>query len=260
MPMYDMTKDQFDLLFNAFSFTFASMLGSTAFFWLSLPSVHQKYKTALKISGLVTFIAAYHYYRIFNSWVDAYSFGPATDGVVASPTLSGKGFNDAFRYMDWLLTVPLLLLEIVFCMNLSEAEMSSNAWSLGIAAALMIAFGYPGATMVEGDLTLRWFYWFVAMIPFVYIVYKLAIGLRTAIETEDGNVKSLLTNACWLTVISWCFYPVVYLFPMLGISGASSVVAINLGYCACDIISKCGLGFMIYNVTLAKSAKGGLIP
>merc|ERR1719174_2313497 len=102
MPMYDMSASQFDLLFNAFSFTFAAMMASTVFFWISLPSVHEKYKTALKITGLVTFIAAYHYFRIFNSWVAAYSYGP--DGEV-SPT--GVPFNDAFRYMDWLLTVPL---------------------------------------------------------------------------------------------------------------------------------------------------------
>lgn len=84
------------------------MMASTLFFWLRLSSVGEKYKSAMCITGLVTFIAAYHYFRIFNSWVEAYEF-PAEGG---NPATTGKPFNDAYRYMDWLLTVPLLLIEI----------------------------------------------------------------------------------------------------------------------------------------------------
>ena len=84
------------------------MMASTLFFWLRLSSVGEKYKSAMTITGLVTFIAAYHYFRIFNSWVEAYAF-PAEGG---DPAVTGKPFNDAYRYMDWLLTVPLLLIEI----------------------------------------------------------------------------------------------------------------------------------------------------
>merc|ERR1712023_429215 len=107
------------------------------------------------ISGLVTFIAAYHYIRIFNSWVDAYDYGPSkVEGgamEMKAPTLTGVPFNDAYRYMDWLLTVPLLLIEILLVMNLPEAEQSSKCWTLGTAAALMIVAGYPGELIVKGD-------------------------------------------------------------------------------------------------------------
>merc|ERR1712137_654371 len=138
--MFAMSAGQFDLVYNVLSFSLASMAASTMFFWLRVSSVHEKYKSALVISGLVTFIAAYHYIRIFNSWTESYEF-PKSGG---DPVLTGKPFNDAYRYMDWLLTVPLLLLEIIFCMNLDPAEMSMEAWSLGISSGLMIAVGYPG--------------------------------------------------------------------------------------------------------------------
>merc|ERR1712176_693527 len=95
------TASQFDLVYNVLSFSLASMAASTMFFWLRIGSVHEKYKSALVISGLVTFIAAYHYIRIFNSWTEAYKFDK--DGALS---LAGRPFNDAFRYMDWLLTVP----------------------------------------------------------------------------------------------------------------------------------------------------------
>jgi len=250
-----MTAERFDLVYNSLSFTLASMMASTIFFWLRLSSVHEKYKSAMTITGLVTFIAAYHYIRIFNSWTEAYEFPGSSDGTISDPVITGKPFNDAYRYMDWLLTVPLLLIEIIFCCNLSPQEIVSKSWSLGIASGLMIAIGYPGELIIEGALGTRFIFWAGAMVPFLYVVYTLLVGLKAAIASE-GNpaVASMLTQVCWATVISWCTYPVVYLFPLMGIDGPAAVVSIQLGYCVSDIISKCGVGFLIYNITITKSA------
>jgi bacteriorhodopsin len=245
-----MTAEQFDLVYNSLSFTLASMMASTIFFWLRLSSVHESYKSAMTITGLVTFIAAYHYFRIFNSWTEAYAFG--ADG---KPSLTGQPFNDAYRYMDWLLTVPLLLIEIIFCMKLNADEVVSLAWKLGVSSGLMIILGYPGELIIEGDrLNVRFVFWALAMLPFLYVVYTLLIGLKDAIASEKNpKVAAMLTQVCWATVISWCTYPVVYLFPMLGFQGPEAVIAIQLGYCVSDIISKCGVGFLIYNITITKS-------
>merc|ERR1712019_4419 len=122
-------------------------------------AVTDKYKSAVIISGLVTFIAAYHYIRIFNSWVDAYEYkaGELVDGAMElqAPTLTGVPFNDAYRYMDWLLTVPLLLIEILLVMKLDEESFNQKAWTLGFGSALMIVSGYYGELVVTGDLTPR---------------------------------------------------------------------------------------------------------
>jgi len=262
--MYPMTLGQYSLVYDVLSFSLASMGASTMFFFLRLNSVHAKYKSALAISGLVTFIAAYHYIRIFNSWVEAYEFPRSSTGVDADPILTGVPFNDAYRYMDWLLTVPLLLLEIIFCMNLTKEQTSKEAWSLGISSAAMIAAGYPGELVVTGDLTPRLHYFCFSFAIFLYIVFKLLVGLRTAINSEtDGEVASMLNQVCLMTVVSWCTYPIVYLFPFLGISGSSAVVGIQVGYCVSDVISKCGVGLLIYNITMKKSEiikAGALLP
>merc|ERR1712137_233088 len=100
------------------------------YLWFRASAVKDQYKSAVLISGLVTFIAAYHYIRIFNSWVDAYSYKGVKQGD--GPTLTGIPFNDAYRYM------ALLLIEILLVMKLDSETFSSKAWVLGLGSALMI--------------------------------------------------------------------------------------------------------------------------
>jgi len=257
--MFPMSNGQFQLVYNILSFSLASMMATTLFLWMRVPSIGAKYQTALIISGLVTFIAAYHYMRIFNSWTEAYHYGTDKD-----PQLTGIPFNDAYRYMDWLLTVPMLLMEIVLVMKLSSEEASKKCLTLGVCAALMIVLGYPGELIVDGKLTERWKFWGASMLPFCYIVLQLLVGLNEATSKETNDqVKALIFRARWVTVVSWLTYPVVYVFPMMGFSGAQAVVAIQVGYCVSDIISKCGVGLIIYSITAAKSElekEGALLP
>jgi len=259
MVMYPMNDVQFQTVYNTLSFSLASMMATTVFLWLRATAVKAQYQSAVIISGLVTFIAAYHYIRIFNSWVEAYTYPqPDVNGTMGDPALTGVPFNDAYRYMDWLLTVPLLLIEILLVMKLSPEEYSSKAWTLGFGAALMIVSGYYGELVVTGDLTPRWICWALSMCFFLYIVYELLVGLAAATASEtDETIAGKIKTAQVMTVISWCTYPVVYLFPMLGINAASAVVSIQLGYCVSDIISKCGVGIVIYQITAAKSEKEG---
>merc|ERR1711879_227803 len=146
-------------------------------------------------------------------------------------------------------------------MKLDEATFSSKAWVLGVGSALMIVSGYYGELVITGDLIPRWVCWFLSMCFFLYIVFELLVGLSNATnKEEDPTIKGKIKVAQIMTVISWCTYPVVYVFPMMGISAASSVVSIQLGYCASDIISKCGVGLVIYQISYAKSQqKQGLL-
>jgi len=272
MPIFAVSETEYEFVYDALSFTFASMMATTLFLWFRVPAVHEKYKTPLLISGLVTFIASYHYIRIFNSWTGAYEYAkPAKDSMndfgefpVVPPTPTGVPFNDAYRYMDWLLTVPLLLMEIVLVMKLDRATSFRKSLQLGVSSAVMIVIGYPGELILEADmLWKRWIFWAAALVPFIYIVYELTVGLKSALDMEtDENIKSKIWYAQRVTIISWLTYPIVYIIPMLEPAGGSVVMGIQIGYCLSDIISKCGVGLVIYQITLAKSralqgSKGG---
>jgi len=259
--MYAMTDLQYQAVYNVLSFALASMSATTMYLWFRSFAVQEKYRSAVIISGLVTFIAAYHYMRIFNSWVGAYQYktttvvGGAMD--LGNPTLTGVPFNDAYRYMDWLLTVPLLLIEILMVMKLDERDFNDKAKNLGVGSALMIISGYYGELVITGDLTPRWMCWFISMFFFLYIVYELLVGLSEATNSEANPViRGKIQTAQVMTVVSWCTYPIVYLFPMMGINASHAVMGIQIGYCASDIISKCGVGLTIYQITYAKSSKG----
>merc|ERR1719433_1974165 len=170
------------------------MMATTVFLWFRATAVKDTYKSAVLISGLVTFIAAYHYIRIFDSWVAAYDYTGVEQGN--GPKLTGIPFNDAYRYMDWLLTVPLLLIEILLVMKLDATTFSSKAWVLGFGSALMITSGYYGELVVTGDLTPRWFCWFASMTFFLYIVYELLVGLSEATSSEADPVIAKKNPSC----------------------------------------------------------------
>jgi len=253
-----MTDFQYQAVYNTLSFSLASMMATTVFLCFRSFAVNDKYQSAVLISGLVTFIAAYHYVRIFNSWVGAYHYSPGFQ-----PELTGVPFNDAYRYMDWLLTVPLLLIEILLVMKLTDEEYAQKAWNLGTQSALMIVSGYYGELVVKGtllELWPRWLCWFISMYFFKNIVEELLYGLAAATESEsDAEIADKIRVAQKMTVISWCTYPIVYLFPMVGMGASSVVVSIQVGYCVSDIISKCGVGLVIYQISSAKSKKEALL-
>jgi len=246
--VHSLTAGQFSLVYNAFSFTFAAMAAATLFLWFGRSQVGQAYKTALTISGLVTAIAAYHYFRIFESWNAAYVM---RDGIV---TQTAVAFNDAYRYVDWLLTVPLLLIELVLVMRLPSAETSSRSTRLGVAAALMIALGYPGE--IAGDIATRALWGTASTIPFLYIVWQLFSGLSDSIGRQPEGVRGLIKGARLLTFASWGFYPLVYMIPFIGdgASGGAVTTAVQVGYTLADLISKVGLGVLVYNIAVRKSA------
>lgn len=243
--MIEMTVGQYNLIYNAFSFCFATMAAATVFFWLGRGQVAPRYKTALTITGLVTFIAAYHYLRIFQSWDAAYD---VVDGTI---TATGVAFNDAYRYVDWLLTVPLLLVELILVMGLSRQETISRSLRLGALAALMIALGYPGEIATTAGA--RWFWGIASMIPFLWIVYELFVGLSKAIADQPEDARGLVDTARWVTVLAWAFYPVVYFAGAIGLDGATANTVIQVGYTIADIVAKAAFGVLIYMIAVRKS-------
>jgi bacteriorhodopsin len=246
----DFSYEQWSAVYNALSFGIAAMGSATVFFWLQIPNVAKGYRTALTITGIVTLIATYHYFRIFNSWTEAFNVKQEQDGYTVS--LTGAPFNDAYRYVDWLLTVPLLLIELILVMKLSAEQTSKLSWNLGTAAAVMVALGYPGE--IQDDLAVRWQWWFLSMIPFCYVVFTLAVGLAEATEKQaSAAAASLVSSARYLTVVAWCTYPFVYIIKNVGLAGPVATTYEQVGYSIADVVAKAVFGVLIWAIAAEKS-------
>jgi bacteriorhodopsin len=253
--MLSITIGQYEIVYNALSLTVAAMSAATLFFWLSRDTVAPRYRVALVISGVVTFIAAYHYWRIFGSWTGAF----VVDAQAGTIGLSNNKFNDAYRYVDWILTVPLLLVELILVMGLSRAETISKSVRLGLLALAMVLLGYPGE--VAGDIQSRVLWGGLSMIPFLIIVYELAVGLRSSIASQPEAARGLVKGAILITICTWAFYPIVFFAPLLlgaentslaTMSGQAATI-VQVGYTIADILAKAGFGILIYLIASAKS-------
>ncbi len=247
MNLPDMPVWQWSLVYNALSFAVASMLASFVFFILARNQVAERYRGALLMSALVVGIAAYHYFRIFQSWEHAF----VIDGDMAKA--SGVPFNDAYRYIDWMLTVPLLMVELIAVLALTKAKSNSLMWRLGGAAFLMIILGYPGEILPEDQNAMRALWGTLSSIPFIYILYVLWVELGQAMGRQPENVRVLVRNIRLLTLATWGFYPIAYMAPMFGLSSAGAETFLQIGYSVADVLAKCGYGVMIYHIARLKT-------
>jgi bacteriorhodopsin len=136
-------------------------------------------------------------------------------------------------------------------MKLSQTETVSKSVKLGTLAVLMILLGYPGE--ISTDSGTRWLWWGLSMVPFTLIMVELYGGLKNALASQPANVQSLLNGARNLTVVSWLFYPIVFILPMIGLTGGSAMAAVQVGYTIADIVAKAVFGILIYVIAVRKS-------
>ncbi|RZM77228.1 bacteriorhodopsin-like [Leptolyngbya iicbica] len=241
----ELTANQFSLVYNAFSLCIAAMFAAALFFFNAKSQVGRKYQVAVIISGVVVSIAGYHYFRIFNSWEAAYALQGST--YLATEEL----FNDAYRYVDWLLTVPLLLIEAVAVLALSKEVARPLLIKLATAAVLMIGTGYVGE--VADSITTRAIWGAVSTLPFLYILFILWTELSQAVERQDRRVKTLLNGMRFLLLFSWGVYPIAYLLPELGIAGATATVGVQVGYTIADLLAKPVFGLLVFSIARVKT-------
>ncbi len=257
MPgVLELSYGQFSTVYNSISFALASMLATFVFLLVVMPRVLPRYRQALAVSAIVCLIAAYHYWRIFNSFTDAYvAVGegtPSVDGVEQTYELvNGEGFNEGYRYIDWLLTVPLLLFEAIAVLALARMVRRNLMMKLIPAAFLMIALGYPGE--ISADNMTRGIWGALSSIPFAYILYVLWVELGKSMVTQPEQVRKDLNGLRLLLLATWGVYPIAYLLPQLGIDGADSFVGRQIGYSVADVLAKCLFGLLIYKIAREKS-------
>jgi bacteriorhodopsin len=229
------------------------MLACTIYTLVSQQRVLAKYRNALVMSSMVTFIAGYHYLRIFDSFKHA-----TTDGTVLLDG-SQNAFNEAYRYVDWLLTVPLLLVEVVAVLALTREVSRSLIMRLVPASAAMIALGYPGEIATGPDAQNTQVIWGVlSTLPFLYILYVLFVELGKSLDRQPEGVAATVGRLRLLLIATWGVYPIAYMFNIWGTETQGSFVAVQVGYTLADVLAKCVFGLTILKIARMKSMAEGM--
>ena len=253
--MLQLSNGQWSSLYNIFSFGLISMLACTVYTLVGQSRVLPKYRSALVMSSMVTFIAGYHYFRIFNSFNDASMKNAITVGT------SQGSFNEAYRYVDWILTVPLLLVEVIAVLALAKEVSSSLIRRLVGASSAMIILGYPGEISSSNGTKMTFFV--LSMIPFVYILYVLFVELTKSLDRQPAGVAESVKSLRLLLMITWLVYPISYLIPVFVTNPSASQAASlftyrQVGYTVADVLAKCVFGLMVFHIARLKSAAEGM--
>ncbi|MFT4656915.1 MAG: bacteriorhodopsin [Candidatus Aldehydirespiratoraceae bacterium] len=247
-----LSEAQYNLVYNSFSFVIASMGAALLFFLFARSRVAPRHRMAVTLSTLVVGIALYHYVRIFGSWSEAFSF------VGGEYVQDGEPFNEGYRYVDWFLTVPLLLAELVVVLKLTKGKTRSLIIRLTIAAIAMIALGYPGE-IAAADSSARTVWGVLSTIPFIYILWVLFVELGKSLDRQSGSVKKLVDGLRYIILATWGIYPIAYMLPSLIDDEATAEVARQVMYSLGDVLAKPLFGLLVLGIALAKSREDGYV-
>ncbi len=222
--MLDMT----DLVGVTFWIISAAMVAATYFFTVERDRAEGKWKTSLTVAALVTGIAAIHYFYMRGVWIDTQQ----------SPIV--------FRYVDWLLTVPLQIVEFYLILAAIAVVRAALFWKLMIASLVMLIFGFLG----EAGLMNYWVGFIIGMAGWLYIIYEIFAGEASQISAAQGTEASKTAfNALRLIVtIGWAIYPIGYIVePSMGAG------ALNVVYNLADFVNKIAFGVVIWVAATSSS-------
>ncbi len=253
MYLFDVMKIPVD---DPVAFTFftgyMAMFASAVFFFFERGNVKGKWKTSLLVSGLITMIAAVHYYYMRDYY--------AATGE--NPT--------ALRYIDWTLTVPLMCVEFYLLTKAAGAKLGL-LWKLIIASVVMLLAGYFGEAFVpltetgeaaEGATTHSVIWGVISTLGYLYILYTAWFGEVKQLADNSNNPTVIrgIRILAWFVLVGWAVYPIGYMcmpggWLNIGLGLDSS--SVDLFYNIADAINKIGFGLVVYSIAIADNKPEG---
>ena len=223
---------QTDYVGISFWFVSAALLAATAFFFLERGTVNDKWKTSLTVAGLVTGIAFWHYLYMRGMWIE-----------------TGESPN-VYRYIDWLLTVPLLIVEFYLILKAVTTVRAAIFYKLLIGSVIMLVAGYMGEAGLAPVLPA----FIVGMAAWLYIIYEIFAGETAKANSASGNeaAQTAYSAMKWIVTIGWVIYPAGYYLGYLT-GGGVDASSLNLIYNLADFVNKILFGLVIYAAAVKDS-------
>ena len=244
---------------NYVAFTFfigtMAMMAASVFFFLELSNTDKAWRTSVLVSGLITFIAAVHYYYMRGYFASQMApFAEMIKNGTIDPKVHAAALKEAsptfFRYVDWLLTVPLMCVEF-YLITKKAGGKSSLLWKMILASVIMLVTGYWGEAVATAHATL---WGTVSALAYFYIVYEVWMGDVKKLATSAGSAVASANKALgWFVLVGWAIYPLGYLIGTANgqwyQSFANMGLDMNIIYNIGDAVNKIGFGLVIYSLS-----------
>ncbi len=214
---------------------YMSMLAASIFFFFERQRVEGKWKASMLIAGLITFIAAVHYFYMRDVWIN----------TGQSPT--------QFRYIDWVLTVPLMCVEFYLILRAFGAKIGLLWKMIGFSLWMLIA-GYLGETAFRSNSVL---WGIISTLGYAGILYEVWLGSasKLAANSNDPKLQSAFKALAWFVLVGWAIYPIGYMTIETDgwLRNVLSVRNMDLVYNIGDAVNKIGFGLVIYSLAIGSS-------
>jgi len=231
---------QNDYIGFTFFIGYMAMFAASVFFFFERSQVDGKWKTSLLISGLITMIAAVHYFYMRDIWLETQT----------SPT--------QFRYIDWILTVPLMCVEFYLILKAFGAKISL-LWKMIAYSMVMLVAGYLGETAFRSNSVI---WGIISTLGYVGILYEVWLGSarKLANNSNDPNLQKAFSALSWFVLVGWAIYPIGYMAIETDgwLRGVIAVSNLDLIYNIGDAVNKIGFGLVIYSLAVSSSAKSNV--
>jgi len=225
-----------DVVGISFWIATAVMAAGALFFWMERSTVKASWQTSLTVACLVCFVAFWHYMYMRDVWV----------ATGESPTV--------YRYIDWLITVPMQIVEFYLILAACTAVSLGVFWKLLVGSLVMLLGGYFGETGVMSPMM----GFVVGMVGWVFIIYYIFVGEAAQIKDSAGNENLVMAfdGIKWIVTVGWAIYPIGYFMGYLG--GGVDSAGLNTLYNLADLVNKFLFGLVIWYAAMRDSgvAKG----
>jgi bacteriorhodopsin len=254
------TEMAYQIVAHTLTLGYAVMLAGLLYFVLTLKTVSPKYRMSNILSGVVMVSAFLLLYAQAGNWTTAFTFDSETGRYFLRP---GEDlFNNGYRYLNWLIDVPMLLFQILFVVTLTKSKFTSIRNQFWFSGALMIITGYIGQFYEVSNPT-KFFIWgAISTAFFIHVLWVMKKVINEGKENIPVKAQKTLDHIWILFLISWFLYPGAYLMPhLLGLEGAfyneAGVIGRQMTYTVADICSKVIYGVLLGNVAITLSKSEG---
>ncbi|WP_194850239.1 bacteriorhodopsin [Nonlabens antarcticus] len=251
--LFNYTVGQFEAIDHLLTMGVGAHFGALVFFLVVSQFVAPKYRIATALSCIVMISSGLILSSQASLWTDSFAY---VDGVYRLQDLT---FSNGFRYVNWMVTIPCLLVQLLIVLNLKGKELFTTATSLILAAWGMIITGYIGQLYEVSDMSML-MYWGAASTVF-FIIMNFIVGKKIAAQksTMTGGTHETIMKVFWLMMFAWTLYPIAYLVPAF-MNNADGVILRQLLFTIADISSKVIYGLMITYIAIQQSAVAGYLP